>query len=333
VSKKAIQIVTSALIVVAIFCLYQFGVVRMPTDANDFFDKLISGICIGAIYALIALGYTMVYGIIKLINFAHGEFYMFGAYIGLATYNFIPESVPIYLSIPVVLLFSGIAGAVIAVLAEFIAYRPIRKADRLIALLTAIGVSFFLQNSFKFVNSGKPLFFSGKIEEITSHTFMLGDITIQTIKLSWIVVSIVLMLFLWYITMKTRLGRAMRATSQDLDAARLMGINVNLVITCTFAIGGFFAGIAGVMMGAKNTVEPFMGFMPGLYAFVAAVVGGIGSIPGAVIGGFLIGILQLMVVWYGIDTAYMNVATFVVLIIVLVFKPEGILGKNIREKV
>ena len=331
-SKRSIQIVTSVIILITILCLYQFNVVAVP-ETNTFLDHMISGVCIGAIYALIALGYTMVYGIIKLINFAHGEFYMFGAYIGLATYNFLPEDMSIYLVIPIVLLASGIAGALIAVVAEYIAYRPIRKADRLIALLTAIGVSFFLQNAFKFVNAGKPMSFDGKIYDVVSHTFTVGEITIQTVKLSWIVISIVLMVFLWWITMKTRLGRAMRATSLDLDASRLMGINVNVIITCTFAIGGFFAGIAGVMMGAKNNVEPFMGFMPGLYAFVAAVVGGIGSIPGAVLGGFLIGILQQMVVCFGIPSGYMNVATFLVLIIVLVFKPEGILGKEIREKV
>ncbi|MCJ8329933.1 MAG: branched-chain amino acid ABC transporter permease [Lentisphaeria bacterium] len=294
---------------------------------------LLDGICIGAIYALIALGYTMVYGIIKLINFAHGEFFMVSAYAGLGIFTLISERVPLIISIPVTILGSGIAGAAIAVIAEQIAYKPIRNADRLIALLTAIGVSFLLQNLFTFVNGGNALSFHG-ISEIIDHSFPLyGTHTFQTIKILYVILSLLLMVLLWYITMHTRMGRAMRATSQDIDAARLMGINVDRVIMVTFAIGGFFAGIAGILIGSKNTIEPFMGFIPGLIAFVAAVIGGIGSIPGAVLGGFLIGIIQQLILWVGIPSGYRDVVTFLLLIVVLVIRPQGILGTVQNEKV
>ncbi len=301
---------------------------------SNFVYALVDGICIGAIYALIALGYTMVYGIIKLINFAHGEFFMLGAYAGLGIYLLLPDSTSLWLSIPLLLLAAGLAGAAIAVIAERVAYRPIRGKSRLIALLTAIGVSFFLSNLMTFVKGGYNLNFSGPIEAVTEHNVNLpGGMPFQTMKFAFIVISLALMALLWYLVMHTRFGRAMRATSQDMEAARLMGINVNRVIMYTFAIGGFFAGIAGALIGAKNNVEPFMGFMPGLIAFVAAVVGGIGSIPGAVIGGFLIGILQQLSVWAGIPSGYMNVVTFSLLIVVLVLRPQGILGKFRREKV
>ena len=301
---------------------------------TDFPRALLDGICIGAIYALIALGYTMVYGIIKLINFAHGEFFMLGAYSGLWVYMLLPPETNAWISFPIVILVAGLAGALIAVFTEYVAYRPIRDADRLVALLTAIGVSFMLQNLLAFYNNGNAISFKGPVFEMTSHTFTLyGKTLFQTMKIFFVVITLLLMGLLWFITMKTRMGRAMRATSQDMDAARLMGINVNLVIMMTFAIGGFFAGVAGALLGAKDTVEPMMGFMPGLIAFVAAVIGGIGSIPGAVLGGFVIGILQQMILWSGLPSGYKDVFTFTILIIVLVFRPQGMLGKIQREKV
>ena len=301
---------------------------------NNFIYALADGICIGAIYALIALGYTMVYGIIKLINFAHGEFFMIGAYAGLGAYVLLPAGTGLWLVLPLVLLVSGVAGAAIAVVAERLAYRPIRGRGRLTALLTAIGVSFFLQNIMTFVRDGNTLSFGGAVQALAEQQIALpGNLLFQSVKLAFIGIALGLMALLWYITRRTRLGRAMRATSQDLEAARLMGINVDRVIMCTFALGGFLAGVAGVLLGAKNNVEPFMGFMPGLIAFVAAVVGGIGSIPGAVAGGLVIGLLQQLVVWAGVPSGYMNVVTFLLLIVVLVVRPQGLLGQVQREKV
>ncbi len=305
-----------------------------------FLYYLVEGICNGAVIALIALGYTLVYGIIKLINFAHGEFYMVGAYAGFAMYAVVPSSVPVWLTILLLLLVAGIAGAIIAIITERIAYKPIRDSSRLVALLTAIGVSFFLQNLFKFVNSGNRLAFGGAVAEVTQFSVRIFGTGFYLSKFVFILVTVLLMVWLWYLVAATRFGRSMRAVSQDLDAARLMGIDVDKTIMMTFALGGFFAGVAGMMVGAIKQIDPMMGFMPGLIAFVAAVIGGIGSVPGAVIGGFLIGILQTMVVWLGLRlgyaeaaNAYKEVAVFLLLIVVLVVRPQGILGRAERIKV
>lgn len=303
---------------------------------DDFLFYLISGVCAGSIYALIAIGYTLVYGIIKLINFAHGEFYMVGAYVGFGAYFFLSDINP-YLALVLMVGISGCAGALIALMAEYIAYKPIRNSGRLSALLTAIGVSFFLQNLANFVNSGKPLQFPsgvvGSIGELCQRSFIIGGGGIKVIKLLFIVIAGLLTLGLWYIVMKTRFGKAMRAVSLDSDAAKLMGINGDQIIRRTFVIGGFLAGVAGILVGLQGVIEPMMGFMPGLHAFIAAVVGGIGSIPGAVLGGFLIGLSQSLVVWVGVPTGYKDVASFLILISVLVIKPQGILGHMENEKV
>ncbi|MCX6984448.1 MAG: branched-chain amino acid ABC transporter permease [Lentisphaerae bacterium] len=304
---------------------------------NDFLFFLTSGLCIGAIYALIALGYTLVYGIIKLINFAHGEFYMVGAYAGFGIYLMLPSTLPVYITLPIIILISAVAGILIAVITEQVAYRPIRKSGRLAALLTAIGVSFFLQNMASFINKANPLQYSsdkaGSLGEICQRSVNIGGGGIKIIQFVYIPVTIILTLMLWYIIMKTKFGRAMRAVSQDADAAALMGINVDSVIRKAFMLGGFMAGIAGTLVGVQSLIEPMMGFMPGLKAFIAAVLGGIGSIPGAVIGGFLIGVIENMVVWCGIPSGYKDIAAFFVLILVLIVKPQGILGKTAREKV
>ena len=294
---------------------------------------LIDGFCNGSIFALIALGYTMVYGIIKLINFAHGEFFMVGAYAGFGAWLLLFEHLPLLLIIPIVLLVSGLAGSTIAISTERIAYKPIRNSSRLIALLTAIGVSLVLQNLFKFVNKGQKLKFTGEFADLANHKVLIAGQNIPTIKFFFVITVIVLMLLLWYLVMKTAFGRAMRATSQDLDAARLMGINVDRIILYTFAIGGFFAGIAGILQGLIYTIQPMMGFTPGIIAFVAAVVGGIGSIPGAVLGGILIGVLQNTILWLGVPGSYKDVCVYILLVIILVFRPQGILGKAEIEKV
>lgn len=304
---------------------------------DDFLFFLITGLCVGAIYALIALGYTLVYGIIKLINFAHGEFYMTGAYAGFGVYLLLPKSFPVWLSIPIILILSGIAGIVIAVLTERIAYKPIRKSGRLAALLTAIGVSFLLQNLASFINSAKPLQYSGDVHgsigEICQRSVMVGGAGIKIIQFIYIPVTILLTYILWKIVMRTDFGRAMRAISQDPSAAMLMGINIDSVIKKTFILGGFMAGVAGTLIGFQSVIEPMMGFMPGLKAFIAAVLGGIGSIPGAVLGGFLVGTIENMVVWLGIPSGYKDIASFIVLIIVLIIRPQGIMGKTLKEKV
>jgi branched-chain amino acid transport system permease protein len=304
---------------------------------NDFLFFMTSGLCIGAIYALIALGYTLVYGIIKLINFAHGEFYMVGAYAGFGIYLLLPSALPVFITFPVIILSSAVAGILIALITEQVAYKPIRKSGRLAALLTAIGVSFFLQNMASFINKANPLQYSsdkvGSLGEICQRSVNIGGSGIKIIQFAYIPVTIILTLILWYIIMKTKLGRAMRAVSQDPNAAALMGINVDSVIRKTFMLGGFMAGIAGTLVGVQSLIEPMMGFMPGLKSFISAVLGGIGSIPGAVIGGFLIGVIENMIVWCGVPSGYKDICAFIVLILVLVVKPQGILGKAAREKV
>lgn len=302
---------------------------------DDFIFYLISGLCWGSIIALIALGYTLVYGIIKLINFAHGEFYMVGAYAGFAVYHYVlrESELSLWIAIPAIVLCAALAGATIAVLTEKFAYKPIRKSGRLAALLTAIGVSFLLQTIFNQVDNGTPQLFGGAVEELAQHSVTIGSQGIRTIRFFFVVIAALLTVALWYFVKHTRFGRSMRAVSMDPDAAALVGIDIDKVVGRTFLLGGALAGIAGSLIALQSVVEPFMGFMPGLKAFVAAVVGGIGSIPGAVIGGFLIGIVESLVVWLGVPTGYKDIAAFVVLIAVLVVRPQGLLGRGEREKV
>lgn len=304
---------------------------------EDFAFYLVSGVCIGAITALVAVGYTLVYGIIKLINFAHGEFYMAGAYAGFGIYLLMPSGLSPWVMIPVVLLGSGIAGAAIAATAEAVAYKPIRRSGRLAALLTAIGVSFLLQNLFAFVKNAQPLQYptavKGSVGELCQRTIMVGGSGIVAVRFVYVLVAVVFCVLLWFIVMRTRFGRAMRAVSEDSDAAALMGINIDSVIRQTFVLGGFMAGVAGSLIAFQGVIEPFMGFMPGLKAFIAAVLGGIGNIPGAIIGGFLLGIIESLSVWAGVPTGFKDLAAFVILIVVLVVRPTGIMGKSEYEKV
>ncbi len=297
---------------------------------------LIQGLCYGAIIALIALGYSLVYGIIKLINFAHGEFYMVGAYAGFGVYALLPAGLSPWLAIPAVLAVSGTAGAAIAGGAEYVAYRPIRKSGRLAALLTAIGVSFLLQSVFSLVKDAQPLQYPagpGSVGALCQHPVPVGADGIMAVNFAYVPAALVLGLGLWWIVMRTRFGRAMRALSQDPDAAALMGVNVNAVVRRTFLLGGFLAGVAGSLIAFQNIISPTMGFLPGLKAFIAAVIGGIGSVPGALIGGFAVGLLDYLVVWAGVPTGYRDLAAFVVLILVLVIRPQGLLGRRESEKV
>lgn len=291
---------------------------------QQFLQQTINGLSIGGVYALIALGYTMVYGIIKLINFAHGEIFMFGAYVGMiAVMNF---NLPIYLAFILAMAVTALFGVII----ERVAYKPLRKSSRTAALITAIGVSFLIQNGVLMVMGANIYAFP---QVIPNQFFTFMGLRLNMLQLVIFATSIALMLILQFIVAKTKLGRAMRSVAVDKDAATLMGVNVDNVITITFAIGSALAAAAGIMVGLYYIkVFPFMGFTPGLKAFVAAVFGGIGIIPGAMIGGFAIGLIETYVAGYG-STLYKDAVVFAILILILLVKPSGLLGKNVKEKV
>jgi branched-chain amino acid transport system permease protein len=304
---------------------------------DDLVYYLVQGLCFGAIIALIAVGYSLVYGIVKLINFAHGEFYMVGAYAGFGVYTLLPPGSPALPAMLLILLAAGSAGAGIAGLTEWVAYRPIRNRGRLAALLTAIGVSFLLQNLAGFIKHAQVLQYpttEGSIGAFCQTPVKIsGDDGIFAISLAYPAVAVVLGLGLWLLVLYTRFGRAMRAVSVDRDAAVMMGIDVDSVIRRTFLLGGFLAGLAGALASFTGAIGPIMGFQPGLKAFIAAVLGGIGSIPGAVIGGLALGLIEYLAVWAGVPTEYKDIAAFVLLIVVLVTRPSGLLGRPEREKV
>jgi branched-chain amino acid transport system permease protein len=291
---------------------------------QQFLQQTINGLSIGGVYALIALGYTMVYGIIKLINFAHGDIFMFGAYVGMiAVMNF---NMPIYLAFIIAMAVTALFGVII----ERVAYKPLRKSTRTAALITAIGVSFLIQNGVLMIMGANIYAFP---QVIPNQFFTVFGLRLNMLQLVIFATSIALMIILQFIVSKTKLGRAMRSVAVDKDAAALMGVNVDNVITITFAIGSALAAAAGIMVGLYYIkVFPFMGFTPGLKAFVAAVFGGIGIIPGAMIGGFAIGLIETYVAGYG-STLYKDAVVFVILILILLVKPSGLLGKNIKEKV
>ena len=289
-----------------------------------FLNHLINGISLGSVYAIIALGYTMVYGIAKMLNFAHGDVIMVGAYIcffAVSSYGLHPV-----LGVLLAMLVCTVLGMVI----ERLAYKPLRQAPSLAVLITAIGMSYFLQNSAQLLwGSNQKMFpaFFGK-EPIS-----LGGITISVTTVVTIVACVVIMLGLTWFTGNTKMGKAMRACSEDKAAAQLMGINVNTTISITFAIGSALAAVAGVLLcSAYPNLVPTTGSMPGIKAFTAAVFGGIGSIPGALLGGILLGVIEIMAKAY-ISTQLSDAIVFAVLIVVLLVKPTGLLGKKIREKV
>lgn len=290
----------------------------------DVFQQLVNGLSLGSIYALLALGYTMVYGIIKLINFAHGEVYMMGAFVGY----FVTNQFKLGL-IPTLLIAMAVC-AVLGVLIEYLAYRPLRNSTRIAALITAIGVSFLIQSLMIYFIGADTRPFPQMVQ---NKNYNLGLFTISNIQLMILTTSVVLMILLQFIVKYTKMGKAMRAVSVDADAAQLMGINVNHTISFTFAIGSSLAAAGGILIGLYyNSIDPMMGVAPGLKAFIAAVFGGIGIIPGAALGGFVIGIIETFVSALGF-TAYRDAVVYGILIIVLLVRPAGLLGKNVKEKV
>jgi len=290
----------------------------------EFLQQLINGLALGSVYALLALGYTMVYGIIQLINFAHGEIYMIGAFAGF--YSASTLKLPLIPTLLIAMVASALAGIII----EKIAYKPLRNSPRITLLITAIGVSLFLQNIMRANVGSNPKPFP---DLINAGTLNIGPIQIEVKTILMFAVSAALVILLQFIVYKTKIGKAMRASSQDMEAASLMGINVNNTISITFAIGSALAGIAGVLVAISYpSITPYMGVMPGLKAFVAAVLGGIGSIPGALIGGIAIGLLETFSKAY-ISTNFSDAIVFAILIIILLIKPAGLLGKKANVKV
>lgn len=291
---------------------------------SQFLQQIINGLSLGSIYALIALGYTMVYGIIKLINFAHGDIYMLGAYVAFITttyfgFSFFPAMIA-----------SMVVCGILGVLIERIAYKPLRHATRIAALITAIGVSYVLEYTTQYIMGSEVKTYPALLSKAS---FSLGPVTISMQQVYIFTITIVLMIALQLIIKKTKMGRAMRAVSVDEDAAKLMGINVDTTISFTFLLGSSLAGVAGILVGIYyNSIDPLMGMIPGLKAFIAAVFGGIGSVPGAMIGGLFIGIAETMVVAYG-SSLYRDAIVYLILILILIIKPDGLLGKNQREKV
>ncbi|MCX7994537.1 MAG: branched-chain amino acid ABC transporter permease [candidate division WOR-3 bacterium] len=291
-----------------------------------FFQQLINGLQLGFVYALIALGYTMVYGIVRLINFAHGDIFMVGAYLGFYALTLY------HLPFPLAILFAMAGCTLLGITIERFAYRPLRNAPRISALITAIGVSLFLEyfSSLKFVFGPNYLAYP---RPFSVCIYQIGTVCISNIQILVVGVSVVLLLILQFIVQKTKTGMAMRAVSYDKNTAKLMGIDVDYIISVTFGIGSALAGAGGVLYGiAYPQIHPFMGIMPGLKAFVAAVLGGIGSIPGAMLGAIIMGIVETMCSAY-ISSTMRDAFAFAILIIVLLVKPTGILGKREIEKV
>jgi branched-chain amino acid transport system permease protein len=294
-------------------------------------QQIINGLSLGAIYALIALGYTMVYGVLRLINFAHGDVYMLGAFAGYYLANSLGlDGNPSVLWAIVVTMGAMAICAVIGVIIERLAYRPVRQHSRLTALITAIGVSLLLEYGGQVVFGATPRFFPQMIE---STTYSLGGVQITNQSLLIIIVAVVVMFGLEYIVHRTRMGKAMRATSYNLSVAKLMGINTDRVIAFTFALGSALAAAGGVLVAlAIPRIDPLMGLMTGLKAFVAAVLGGIGSIPGAMVGGVIIGLMETGLSATAYST-YRDAVAFGVLILILLVRPSGLFGSSVAEKV
>lgn len=299
-----------------------------------FLQHLLNGITIGGSYALIALGYTLVYGVLKLINFAHGEIYMIGAYLGFILISLLPAMPPflqgnLLLVMLIVLLLAAIICALYGFYLERICYRPLRNAPKLTPLISALGASIFLQNFVMITMGAKDKIFP---QSIGMKPISYGGVTFTPLQLAIIASSVLLMLLLYWFINRTRLGIAIKATSTDPFMASLLGINVDTVISITFMAGSFLAACAGVMIGLYyGTINFSIGYLGGLKAFTAAVLGGIGNVPGAMVGGFLLGIIEALGAGY-FSGEYKDVYAFFILIAVLVFRPAGLLGKGVHER-
>jgi len=299
---------------------------------TELLQHLVNGLSVGAIYALIALGYTMVYGVLKLINFAHGDVFMMGAMMGwYASARWSTESRnPTIVGALLVTLVSMVICGVLGLLIERLAYRPLRNAPRINSLITAIGVSFLLEYGGQLVFDPNPRAFGVLPRHDALH---FAGLNVGYVDLVTMAVSVVLMLLLRWIVFHTRIGTAMRAVSWNADVAALMGVNTGFVITFTFVLGSVLAAVAGILYASKYPrVDPLMGLMPGLKAFVAAVLGGIGSVPGAMLGGLLLGLAEQLVAGYG-TSQWRDAVAFAILIVVLLVKPSGLLGSTAAEKV
>jgi branched-chain amino acid transport system permease protein len=292
-----------------------------------FLQHLTNGISLGSLYALVAIGYTMVYGILRLINFAHGDVFMMATY--FAFYGVSTFLLPWYVSFILAIVLTAILGAML----EAGAYRPLRDAPKISAMISAIGASFLLENLATVIFGGRPKAFP--TPNILTDMVQIGSVSIQNLTFIIPVVTILILVGLVYLINHTNAGMAMRAVAKDYETASIMGVNVNRIISLTFTIGSCLAAIGGIMWGLKfPLIAPLMGVMPGLKAFIAAVIGGIGNIKGAVLGGFILGIGEIMLVAFLPSlTGYRDAFAFVLLIVILLFRPTGILGEKIAEKV
>jgi branched-chain amino acid transport system permease protein len=302
-----------------------------------FFQELVNGLTTGALYSLVALGFSMVYGVLKLLNFAHGDLYMIGAYVGFFVIQWFggPSALSIPVPLLLVIMFVLAAGLVggMGVAIERFAYRPLRDAPRIAPLITAIGISFFLENAALLLFGAQfRVYNTADFISLTSG-IQVGPVTIDSVQIMVLVFGLVLMVGLRELVNRTKLGKQMRAVAADREAAEMMGINVNFTISATFFLGSALAGVAGVMGGLLfNQVTPTIGFIVGLKAFTAAVVGGIGSIPGAMLGGLLIGVAESMITGY-VSSTYTNLFVFALLIVVMLVRPSGLLGQAQLQKV
>ena len=302
-----------------------------------FFQEVVNGLTTGALYSLVALGFSMVYGVLKLLNFAHGDLYMIGAYIGYFVLQWFGGAAHVSIAVPLLLLImfvlaAGLVGG-LGVAIERFAYRPLRDAPRIAPLITAIGISFFLESSALLLFGAQYRVYNTSEFISLSSGIQIGSVTIDSVQILVLVMGIVLMAGLQLLVNRTKLGKQMRAVAADREAAEMLGINVNFTITATFFLGSALAGVAGVMGGLLfNQVTSTIGFIVGLKAFTAAVVGGIGSLPGAMLGGLLIGLAESFATGY-ISSTYTNLLVFALLIVVMLVRPSGLLGQAQLQKV
>ena len=293
-------------------------------DAAYYIQILLSGVTVGSLYALIAIGYTMVYGILRLINFAHGDVFMVAGLMLI----YLSAAIPLYLAIPLMILLTVLLGFVI----ERAAYKPLRSAPRMSVMISAIGVSYLLQNTATYITGGQPMSYPSI--PVLSDMVQVGPATTSMVTVVTPILVLVLVILLVQLINRTKIGMAMRAVSRDFETSQLMGIKINSVISMTFVIGSFLAGVASILYFANyGQVSPMIGAMPGLKAFVAAVFGGIGSIPGAVIGACIIGICESFIKSNETIAVFSNAFTFALLIVILLCKPNGLFGEKLTEKV